>query len=151
MVGSGARLSANVQLLAFVGLVAVVISAFLVWGADSMYDKDRSALNLTSQILWDTTPADFESSPLVYLLVVAGLVVIVGLWRPEVRWLILIGGLGVLAIPLLYLRAVDAILDDPLYAIEGSLTSHIGVGVWVCLAAGALVVAAGVMALRATR
>lgn len=142
------RLSGVAQLVAVVGLIALVLSAVQVWGKDSMYDKDRSALDLTSQILWDTTPADFESTPIALLLVAAGLIVVVGLWRHEARWLILVGGLVALAVPLLYLRAVNAILDDGIYAIDGSLTSHLGVGVWIGLAAGVALVAAGVTALR---
>lgn len=142
------NLGNGLQLGALIGLAGLVGSILTTWGKESMWDKDRSAMELTSQFLWDTTPADLESSPIMWLLLAAGLVVVVGLWRSEVRWMIAVGGLAVIAVPLLYMRAVNNILNDFDYGMEGGVTSHLGMGVWIGLVAGVALTAVGVAAIK---
>jgi hypothetical protein len=129
------------------GLTAVAaIAFFLPWAGNGWFEDSgegsTSTLEITSQMMWDTTPASLSGSPLIIPLAILAVVAVFGVLR-RIRPLVLVGTGGIVLIGLLFingLRAIDSEFDLP-----GSALSTTGVGAWIAIVAAA---AAFVTALR---
>lgn len=146
--------SSTVQGWALVTLasaVMVVVSLFMEWGTDKLFDDSLTAKKVPLQLLWDTTPASLDDFPVMWPVLLGGLFMVVGVLVAKAKGLALVGSVLALAIALLYVNGVRAVLDDSLYSIDASLTDAVGVGTWVCIAAAAVGVVGAVGQLRSRR
>ena len=129
------------------GLTLVaVIACFLPWAGNGWFedsgDGSTNTLGITSQMMWDTTPASLDGSPLIIPLAILAVVALFGVVR-GIRALVLVGTGGIVLIGLLFingLRAIDSEFDLP-----GSALSTTGIGAWIAIVAAA---AAFVLTLR---
>ena len=138
-------------LVTLASAVVVVVSLFMEWGTDKLFDDSLTAKKVPLQLLWDTTPASLDDFPVMWPVLLGGLLMVVGVLVAKAKGLALVGSVLALAIALLYVNGVRAVLDDSLYSIDASLTDAVGFGTWVCIAAGAVGVVGAVGQLRSRR
>ena len=118
------------SLLALLGGLAIALSTFLLWGKEEVFDGDDLAgTKVSFQLLWDTVPTRFDQQPtLLFLLLPAAILVLLGAFIPRLRVLAFIGGALAVAGAVLFLINVGRIsseFDLGVGAFEG-----IGLGVW---------------------
>lgn len=116
------------------------------WGTDNLFERSRTANEIPLQILWDTTPATFDSFAVRWPLMIGAILMFSSAFKLRAKGAALIGGILALATALLYVNGIRAVHADPLYDIEGSFTDNIGPGPWVCIA-GAVIGIFGAIAL----
>ena len=121
--------------LAAVGLVLTVIAIVLPWGTSGRWDKDRSAMEVTTQAVWDDTPADLESFPLVIPLVVMCALMLVGVAKPKALGLTLLASVLVVLVGVMFMSTMGG-------------PSDVGIGTLLAIAGGALGVAGSIRALQ---
>lgn len=131
--GSGLAVGPG-TILALLGAVALVVSAFLNWleidGIPSSPGTD-----VPFDFLFDKGTNSSDPSFLLWLGIAAALLA-VGALVPRVRVLAIVGGvLGVL-VAVVYCIQLNALLDDR--GIDVDLLDAIGIGVYVALVAGAV-------------
>lgn len=141
-------LTRRAQLL--LGLAAVaLIAGFLPWAGNGLFEDSgqgsTSALKVTTQILWDTTPASLHGTPLIIPLVILVAATVAGVFVRGARWLTIAGAAGLVALGLLYLNGLRALYADDMYNLPGSTFGSFGIGAWLATLAGA---AALVVAIR---
>lgn len=132
------------------GLAALaLIAGFLPWAGNGLFEDSgegsTNALGVTTQILWDTTPASLDGTPLIIPLVLLIAAIVVGVFVTAARWLTVAGSAGLVVLGLLYLNGLRALYADDLYSLPGSTLGSFGAGAWIATLAGA---AALVVSLR---
>ena len=113
---------------------AVAVSIFLDWLSSELFDGSINANDIPLQILWDPDTDASTGFPLRWPLVVAALLMITAAFNLRAKVVALIGSILALAVGLLFLRSIDSLLSDVPFA--PSFSDFIGVGCWVCIAAG---------------
>jgi hypothetical protein len=129
------------------GLTLVaVIAFFLPWAGNGWFedsgDGSTNALGITSQMMWDTTPASLDGSPLIIPLAILAIIALFGMLR-GIGLLALVGTGGIVVIGLLFINGLRAI--DSEFELPGSALSTTGVGAWIAIVTAA---AAFVLTLR---
>lgn len=132
--------------LGVLGAFLTLVSIASPWTSSELWDKERSAIDLTSQIIFDDTPADLSSFPLAIPLAAVVVMMFVGAVKANLRALLVIGALAALAIPLLYLSTTSSLVDR--YNPSLSTLSSVGFGTWLCLAGGGLALIGAITARR---
>src|SRR5687768_13198080 len=112
--------------------VVAVIAFFLPWAGNGWFEDSgggsTNTLGITSQMMWDTTPATLSGTPLIIPLAILAVVALFGVVR-RLRALVLVGTGGIVLIGLLFingLRAIDSEFDLP-----DSALATTGIGAWL--------------------
>ncbi len=127
------------SLLALLGALAVAVSVFLSWRQEGPGDggETTSASDASVQFLWDIE-AFTEDPSLLFVLLPAAALILIGAFIPRARWTAWLGGLVALAVPVLYTISAGRLQSD-----EGSADGafdFIDIGVWVCAVGAALAI-----------
>ena len=130
-------------LLALAGVA--LVAGFLPWAGNGLFedsgDGSTSALRVTTQILWDTTPASLHGTPLIIPLVILVAAIVAGVLLRGARWLTIAGSAGLVLLGLLYLNGLRALYADDMYDLPGSTLGSFGIGAWLATLAGAAALA----------
>lgn len=121
--------------LAAIGLVLTAIAMVLPWGTSDRWDKDRNAMEVTTQAVWDDTPADLETFPLVIPLVVLCALMLIGIVKPKTLGLTLLASALVTLIGVMFMLTMGG-------------PSDVGVGTLLAIAGGLVGVAGSIRALQ---
>ncbi len=132
------------------GLAAVaLVAGFLPWAGNGLFEDSgegsTNALRVTTQILWDTTPASLHGTPLFIPLAILVAAIVAGVFLAGARWLTIAGSAGLVLLGVLYLNGLRALYADDMYDLPGSTLGSFGIGAWLATLAGA---AALITALR---
>ena len=130
-------------LLALAGVA--LVAGFLPWAGNGLFedsgDGSTSALRVTTQILWDTTPASLHGTPLIIPLVILVAAIVAGVLLRCARWLTIAGSAGLVLLGLLYLNGLRALYADDMYDLPGSTLGSFGIGAALAALAGAAALA----------
>lgn len=133
-----------------VGAVLVGISIGMEWGTESIWGESLAASGFTTEVLWDTYPADYNSFPLMWPLLATIALMAIGVFSARRRALSVVGGVGATVIALLFLKSINSVLGEAYYD-DYSFVDSVGQGAWLALAGGVVAVLGGVRHVRAGR
>ena len=133
-----------------VGGVLVGLSIGMEWGTEDIWGESLAASGFTTQVLWDTIPADYDSFPLMWPLLATIALMVIGVFSARRRALSVVGGVGATLIALLFLKSINSVLGEGYYD-DYSFTDSVGQGAWLALAGGVIAVLGGVRHVRAGR
>jgi hypothetical protein len=133
------------SLLALLGGLAIALSTFLLWGKEEVFDGDELAgTKVSFQLLWDTVPTRFDEQPtLLFLLLPAAILAVVGAFIPRLRVLAIIGGALAVAAAVLFLINVGRISSE--FDLDVGAFSGIGLGVWFAAIGGIVAIIGALM------
>ena len=124
--------------LVVLGAAVIVLALMLPWSRNGWFeesgDGSTNTLGITTQMLWDTTPATLDGTPLITPLGLAVVAIVIGALVDRARWLSVVGSAAVVVIALLFINGLRAIDAD--YDLPGSVWSTTGIGTWLAIVAG---------------
>lgn len=133
------------SLVALLAALAIALSTFLAWNGDDAFDESSSGSDFSIQFLWDTTPASDQPS-LLFILLPAALLVLLGTFIPRARILAIIGGAVALATAVLFFVSVSRVISDSDF--DGSAFEVMGIGWWLAGIGGLVAIIGALMVPR---
>ena len=128
------------SLLALLSALAIAVSTFLNWTKEGFLDPTNDAFSgsdLSVKFLWDTDSPLADPS-LLFVLLPAAILVLIGTFVPRQRWVAILGGAVAIAAAVLFFVSVGRVLSDE-NSPDGAL-DFIDIGVWVAAAGGLLAI-----------
>jgi len=125
------------SLLALLAALAIAVSAFLAWAGDDAFDETASANDFPIQFLWDPVPAQ-EQPSLLFLLLPAAVLVLLGTFIPRLRVLSVVGGAVALATAVLFFITVSRLISDE--NLDTGAFEAVGAGWWFAAIGGLVAV-----------
>jgi hypothetical protein len=116
------------SLLALLGALAIALGAFLNWVRSSGDFSTANANDVSIQFLWDPVPADSQPS-LLFLVLGAAILVVVGTFIPAARVLAIIGGVVALVTAVLFFISVTRLISD--FDLDDGAFDVVGLGWWL--------------------
>ena len=116
------------SLLALLGALAIALGAFLTWVRSSGDFNTANANDVSIQFLWDPIPADSQPS-LLFLVLGAAVLVVIGTFVPAARVLAIIGGVIALVTAVLFFISVTRLLSD--FDLDDGAFDVVGLGWWL--------------------
>jgi hypothetical protein len=129
------------SLLALLGALAVAVSVFMRWVQEDLTTTGETtrANDIPVQFLWDIDASDQDPS-LLFLLLPAAALILIGAFIPRARWTAWLGGVVALAVPVLYTISAGRFLSDRPEGEGLNAFDFIDIGVWVCAVGAALAI-----------
>jgi hypothetical protein len=134
------------SLLALLGGLAIALSTILVWGKEGLFQDGETKGSSTSiQFLWDISPADTEQPAVLFVLLPAAILVLIGAFIPRLRVLALIGGIVALVVAVLFVISVGRATSSSDLTIDEGTFELIGIGVWLAGIGGIVAIIGALM------
>ncbi|MGI9028854.1 MAG: hypothetical protein ACR2HP_02560 [Ilumatobacteraceae bacterium] len=130
------------SLVALLAALAIALSTFLAWNGDDAFDESSSGADFSIQSLWDTAAASGQPS-LLFILLPAAILVLIGTFIPRARLLAIIGGAAALATAVLFFISISRRISDSEY--DGAAFEVIGVGTWLAGIGGLVAIIGALM------
>ena len=125
------------SLLALLAALAIAVSTFLNWTKDGFGGAENySGSDLSVKFLWDTDSPLADPS-LLFVLLPAAILVLIGSFVPRLRWVAILGGAATIAAAVIFIIQVGQALPEN--SPDGAL-DFIDIGVWVAAAGGLLAI-----------
>ena len=127
------------SLLALLSALAIAVSTFLNWTKEGFLDPTNDAFSgsdLSVKFLWDTDSPLADPS-LLFVLLPAAILVLIGSFVPRLRWVAILGGAATIAAAVIFIIQVGQALPEN--SPDGAL-DFIDIGVWVAAAGGLLAI-----------
>ncbi|CAN5568847.1 hypothetical protein BH18ACT3_BH18ACT3_27610 [soil metagenome] len=127
------------SLLALLSALAIAVSTFLNWTKEGFLDPTNDAFSgsdLSVKFLWDTDSPLADPS-LLFVLLPAAILVLIGSFVPRLRWMAILGGAATIAAAVIFIIQVGQALPEN--SPDGVL-DFIDIGVWVAAAGGLLAI-----------
>ncbi len=127
------------SLLALLSALAIAVSTFLNWTKEGFLDPTNDAFSgsdLSVKFLWDTDSPLADPS-LLFVLLPAAILVLIGSFVPRLRWMAILGGAATIAAAVIFIIQVGQALPEN--SPDGAL-DFIDIGVWVAAAGGLLAI-----------
>ncbi len=126
------------SLLALLAALAIAVSTFLNWAKENVVGPEAySGSDLSTKFLWDIDTR-FDDPSLLFVLLPAAILVLIGTFVPRLRWVAILGGAVAIAAAVLFFVSVGRVLSDE-NSPDGAL-DFIDIGVWVAAAGGLLAI-----------
>lgn len=130
------------SLVALLAALAIAVSTFLAWNGDDAFDESSSGADFSIQSLWDTAPASGQPS-LLFILLPAAILVLIGTFIPRARLLAIIGGAAALATAVLFFISISRRISDSEY--DGAAFEVMGIGWWLAGIGGLVAIIGALM------
>lgn len=130
------------SLLALLGALAIALGAFLNWVRSSGSFTTANGNDVSIQFLWDPIPADSQPS-LLFLVLAAAVLVVVGTFIPVVRVLGIIGGVLALVTAVLFFISLTRLISD--FDLDDGAFEVVGLGWWFTGIGGILAIVGSVL------
>ncbi|MDQ3391502.1 MAG: hypothetical protein M3508_09235 [Actinomycetota bacterium] len=125
------------SLLALLAALAIAVSTFLNWAKENVVGPEAySGLDLSTKFLWDIDTR-FDDPSLLFVLLPAAILVLIGSFVPRLRWMAILGGAATIAAAVIFIIQVGQALPEN--SPDGAL-DFIDIGVWVAAAGGLLAI-----------
>lgn len=133
------------SLLALLSTLAIAISAFLAWVRAGDLGNVANANDVPIQFLWDPIPAG-EQPSLLYLLLGAAILVLLGTFIPRLRVLAIVGGAVAVATAVLFFISMSRLISDN--DVDAGAFELIGIGWWFAGIGGLVAILGAVLVPR---
>ncbi len=130
------------SLLALLAALAIALGAFLNWVRSTGDFNTANSNEVSIQFLWDPIPAGDQPS-LLFLLLGAAILVVVGTFIPRARVLAIIGGAIALATAVLFFISMSRLISD--FDLDEGAFEVVGLGWWLAGIGGLVAILGSVL------